>query len=167
MTKIAGSGYRRHGSADPDPHKNVLEPQHCFNFPFIGSVGYGLVECRQLCYGSVTFLCGCGSSDPFTGLRIRIWIPVLLFSSAGLKMRTENKFFFLSFFCLFLTASTVATFSSVFKDKKLLRSHTTIEIKVFLNFLHVDGRIQSLIRTNSYESGSGRHKNLRSIVSHH
>jgi hypothetical protein len=33
MTKIAGSGFisQRHGSADPDPdpHQNVIDPQHC------------------------------------------------------------------------------------------------------------------------------------------
>jgi hypothetical protein len=33
MTKIAGSGSRsisqRHGSADPDPHQNVMDPEHC------------------------------------------------------------------------------------------------------------------------------------------
>jgi len=30
MTKIAGSGSisQRHGSADPDPPKNVMDPQH-------------------------------------------------------------------------------------------------------------------------------------------
>jgi hypothetical protein len=39
MTKIAGSrsesGSRsisqRHGSADPDPHQNVMDPEHCLN----------------------------------------------------------------------------------------------------------------------------------------
>jgi hypothetical protein len=34
MTKIAGSGSisQRHGSAnpDPDPHQNVVDPQHCY-----------------------------------------------------------------------------------------------------------------------------------------
>jgi hypothetical protein len=38
MTKIAGFGYRsrsgstiqRHGSPDPDPHQNVMDPQHWF-----------------------------------------------------------------------------------------------------------------------------------------
>jgi hypothetical protein len=32
MTKIAGSGYisQRHESADPDPHQNVMDPQHWF-----------------------------------------------------------------------------------------------------------------------------------------
>jgi hypothetical protein len=36
MTKITGSGSgsisQRHGSADldPDPHQNVMDPQHCF-----------------------------------------------------------------------------------------------------------------------------------------
>jgi hypothetical protein len=36
MTKIAGSGYgsesicQRHGSADPDPPQNVMDPQHCY-----------------------------------------------------------------------------------------------------------------------------------------
>ncbi len=31
MTKIAGSGSisQRHGSADPDPHQNAIDPQHC------------------------------------------------------------------------------------------------------------------------------------------
>jgi hypothetical protein len=33
MTKIAGSGSKsvsqRHGSADPDPHKNVMDTEHC------------------------------------------------------------------------------------------------------------------------------------------
>ncbi len=31
MTKIAGSGSisQRNGSADPDPHQNVMDPQHC------------------------------------------------------------------------------------------------------------------------------------------
>jgi hypothetical protein len=51
MTKIAGSGSgcasglesgygfitQRHGSADPvpDPHQNVMDPQHCFNVFFL------------------------------------------------------------------------------------------------------------------------------------
>jgi hypothetical protein len=32
MTKIAGSGSisQRHGSPDPDPPQNVMDPQHCF-----------------------------------------------------------------------------------------------------------------------------------------
>jgi hypothetical protein len=36
MTKIEGSGSRSgsisqgHGSADPDPHQNVMDTQHCF-----------------------------------------------------------------------------------------------------------------------------------------
>jgi hypothetical protein len=31
MTKLAGSGSTclRHGSADPDPHQNVIDPEHC------------------------------------------------------------------------------------------------------------------------------------------
>jgi hypothetical protein len=34
MTKISGSiihypSIQRHGSADPDPHKNVMDPQRC------------------------------------------------------------------------------------------------------------------------------------------
>ncbi len=37
MTKVAGSGSasgsgsisQRHGSADPDPHQNVMDPEHC------------------------------------------------------------------------------------------------------------------------------------------
>jgi hypothetical protein len=32
MIKIAGSGSisQRHGSPDPDPHQNVMDPEHCF-----------------------------------------------------------------------------------------------------------------------------------------
>jgi hypothetical protein len=32
MTKIEGSGSisQRHGSADPDPPQNVMDPQHCY-----------------------------------------------------------------------------------------------------------------------------------------
>ncbi len=31
MTKIAGSGSisQKHGSADPDPHQNIMDPEHC------------------------------------------------------------------------------------------------------------------------------------------
>ncbi len=31
MTKLAGSESisQRHGSADPDPHQNIMDPQHC------------------------------------------------------------------------------------------------------------------------------------------
>jgi hypothetical protein len=31
MTKIAGSksSSQRHGSADPDPHKSFMDPEHC------------------------------------------------------------------------------------------------------------------------------------------
>ena len=45
MMKIAGSESgsisQRHGSADPDPHQNVMDPQHCIkdsqNKLFLGS----------------------------------------------------------------------------------------------------------------------------------
>jgi hypothetical protein len=46
MTKIAGSGYesgsgsisQRHGSADPHPPQNVMDPQHCFFYsPIVSS----------------------------------------------------------------------------------------------------------------------------------
>jgi hypothetical protein len=32
MAKKAGSGSfsQRHGSPDPDPHRSVMDPQHCF-----------------------------------------------------------------------------------------------------------------------------------------
>jgi hypothetical protein len=37
MTKIAESGSgsisQRHGPADPDPHQNVMNPEHWFKFP--------------------------------------------------------------------------------------------------------------------------------------
>ncbi len=53
----------------------------------------------------------------------------------------------------FLLIITVGTSTSVFKENKYLGSHKTVEIKVFLIFLLVDGRIR--ICTINYESGSG------------
>jgi hypothetical protein len=46
MTKIAGSGSesvsesisQRHGSSDPDPHQNVMGPEHCFKLLFFAQV---------------------------------------------------------------------------------------------------------------------------------
>ncbi len=43
MMKIEGSGTasgsrsisQRHGSADPDPHQNVMDPQHCFKLALV------------------------------------------------------------------------------------------------------------------------------------
>jgi hypothetical protein len=53
------------------------------------------------------------------------------------RMLTKYKFF-----RLFLT---VDTFTSVFKENKLLRNHKTVEIMEFLNyFLLVDGRSGSV-----------------------
>jgi hypothetical protein len=48
--KIEGSGSasgsisQRHGSADPDPHQNVIDPQHCFGHKlYVFSHSYWLV----------------------------------------------------------------------------------------------------------------------------
>jgi hypothetical protein len=44
MTKIAGSGSisQRHGYPDPDPHQNVMDPEHWFpeSTPIICSLDY-------------------------------------------------------------------------------------------------------------------------------
>jgi hypothetical protein len=44
MPKIAGSGSisQRHGSADPDPHQNVMDPEHWFAVMF---------QAYSQCYG--------------------------------------------------------------------------------------------------------------------
>ncbi len=51
------------------------------------------------------------------------------------KMPTKDKCFFAYYLLL-------GIFTSVFKDSKSLRSHKTVEIKVFLIYLLVDGRIR-------------------------
>ncbi len=73
---------------------------------------------------------------------IRIWstgsqIRLLIFFSLAFKIPTKYEFFS-RLICLL---STAGTFSSVFKDNKLFRSHKTVEIKTFLSFLLVNGRI--------------------------
>ncbi len=71
-------------------------------------------------------------------------------------MSTKNTFFSSLFFALLSTAGT-GTFTSFFKDNKLLKSHNTVEIKVFLDFFYLlmeeseSGSVQ-IIR---YRSGSG------------
>jgi hypothetical protein len=62
-------------------------------------------------------------SDPY------LWItdPALFFSGFQIKRPTKNIFF-----CFFLN---IGTFTSALKDNQLLRSHKTVEIKVFLSFL--------------------------------
>ncbi len=76
------------------------------------------------------------------------WIttdPDPLFSSEAFKMATKISFLLI----------TVGTFTSVFKDNKLLRSHKTEE-KVSSIFWLVDGKIQSWNSTNKYGSGGSR-----------
>jgi hypothetical protein len=80
-------------------------------------------QCSDQCSGSATFRYGSGSADT------NHWITdpdPALFSSC-FQMPTK-------FVCSFIT---VGTFTSVFKDNKLLRRHKTVEIKVFLNFFKV------------------------------
>ncbi len=77
-----------------------------------------------------------------TGLRFRI--RILLFSSMAFRMPTKYKFFW-----LFLT---VDTFTSVFKENKLLRNQKTVEIMGFLNFFVCWWEVW--IRTNTCWSGS-------------
>jgi|688.fasta_scaffold898388_2 hypothetical protein len=80
---------------------------------------------EQQCSGSVTFLYGSGSLDPYLGLRIRI---LLFFGSTAFKMPTKISFFqsfLLTSFCRY------RTLTSVFKDKMPLRSHKTAEIMVY------------------------------------
>ncbi len=66
------------------------------------------------------------------------------FLRVALKIPTKKSFFLLINYC---------RYTSVFIDNKSLRRHKTVEIKIFLNFLCVDGRIR--IHTNNYGSGSG------------
>ncbi len=57
-------------------------------------------------------------------------------------MPTKKLFFFPNFFTYYLLKGT---FTSVFIDKKSKRSHKIVEMKVFLTFLPVDGRIRKKI----------------------
>jgi hypothetical protein len=129
MTKIATSGFisQRHESAVRIHTKMSWIHNTAFNFPFIGSVPvrYRLVESRHQCSRSVMFLCGCGSSDPYTGLRIRI--RKRLFSLVAFKIPKKNS---VRFFYIFL-----------------LNNYCRYIYISF--FLLLDGRIRSRIRTTN------------------
>jgi hypothetical protein len=98
--------------------------------------------------------------DPWDFKRIRIR------ASVQLDTYPERAFFIRGFqdttkillsFKVFYLILTVGTFTSVYKDNRLSRSHKTAEVKVLLSFLVVHERIW--IRKNNY--GSGRPQNLR------
>jgi hypothetical protein len=59
MTKIAGSGSisQRHGSADPDPHQNVMDPEYCKKHSpkLIGTTSSGLLMLAELGVQRFTF----------------------------------------------------------------------------------------------------------------
>ncbi len=66
MTKIAGSGSgsisQRHGSEDPDPHQNVMDPEHWFVgltlFPVCGAVyGFGYLYCTHVLHCPIELVC--------------------------------------------------------------------------------------------------------------
>ncbi len=84
------------------------------------------------------------------------WIRILLFFTGAFKVPPKIIFFFSKFFCLILT---VGTFTSIYKDSKLLRSKKPKKWRFFVIYLFFDGRIW--IGTNNYKSGSVRPKNLR------
>ncbi len=75
MTKIAGSGSisQRHGSADPDPHQNVMDPEHCRQqLLLFWKSGFFVTKLVVPCAGSV------GRKDPWQeeeegARRLRLW----------------------------------------------------------------------------------------------
>jgi hypothetical protein len=70
MTKVAGSGSesrsisQRHGSPNPDPYQNVMDPQHC------------LVLTDSDPGGPKTYRYGSGSGSATPGIRLNI-LPIL------------------------------------------------------------------------------------------
>ncbi len=99
--------------------------------------------------GFVTFWDGDGSLDPLTGLRIRIWI--MLFSSVAFKMITSNKFFYLSLFAYYFLWGHLHQSSKITSHLEVIQQLKSR----FLNFLLVDGRIRTLIRTNITDPDPG------------
>ncbi len=81
------------------------------------------------CPGSLTFWYGSGSGTTDRYHWITDPDHVLFFN--GLQDDNNEKSFFSNYFCLLLT---VGKFTQVIKNNKLLRSHKTIDIKVFLHF---------------------------------
>jgi hypothetical protein len=71
--------------------------------------------------------------DPYTGLRIRLWIRILLFFSVTFKMPAKISFF--AHYLLLVHQSSKKT-----SDKEL---HKTVEIKIISVVLVVNGRVPS------------------------
>ncbi len=106
----------------------------------------------------------CSVPDPWR-LRIRIRGSVSLGYGSGSRsfsvfswlLRYQKSIF--SQFCLLITNLTVGVFTTVFENNQLLKRHKTVEIKVFLNFSLVNGRIR--IRTNNFDPNLGIWRILR------
>jgi hypothetical protein len=83
-----------------------------------------------------------GSLNPYTGLRIRI----LVFSLVAFKMPSKSNFF--DFFAYYRTYCRYIYSTSVFKENQPIGSHKTVEVKFFIIFLLVNGRIRILKAQN-------------------
>ena len=112
------------------------------------------------CSGSGTFLDESRSLDPYTGLRIRIWI--LLFPSVAFKAPTKNK---LQSFLLITFFRYIYIFIS-FQRQQLIKKSQNSWNQAFLNlclFLEGSGSVQITTDPDpgcpktyrSYGSGSG------------
>jgi hypothetical protein len=90
--------------------------------------------CIQQCFGPVTYRYGSGSPNPDH----RTTDPDPLLSFSGLQ---DEKKSFLAYYL-----GTVGTFTSVFKDNMLLRSHKTVRIQGFSLLMLNDGWVRFWIR---------------------
>ncbi len=93
MRKIAGSGFgsisQRHRSADlvqdPDPHQNVMDPQHCFGliYEFLVIWLFSFCQCPLFCLSASFLTAGLCPMRNFCHFIYSFFlpIPVLSFSS--------------------------------------------------------------------------------------
>jgi hypothetical protein len=98
----------------------------------------------------------------------RTWVRIRIFKSCQWITDPDPALFVSGFkdvnkmsVFLRITLLSVGTVISVFKDFKSWTSHKTVEIKSFLIYLLVDGRIRIRIRTIKNGSGSWRSTDLR------
>ncbi len=131
LKKGVGSGAwsisKRYGSADPDPHQNVTDPQHC------------LFQ-KEVSVGSILFVIGCLSQDAKVpqgpcneGLSCTIWVPYPFTKNRGswsgslkIQLKTDNRQVMLSvhfrlymftFIICFVETRLVASIPKPFSDK--------------------------------------------------
>ncbi len=80
MTKIAGSGSisQRHGSADPDPNQNVMDPEHCHKGILLYNIHCVTCVFMIISWAIKAYYCVSVSTSLWNSVMLKCTFPIVL-----------------------------------------------------------------------------------------